>query len=144
MNGSLEAQYYYQAYFTAERTLALEDEFIDVVKYDSGNFTCHVMNSMGEKPYLCMTMGTRNFRNPKQNYTVCVVMDLDYIESLFIMENEGTVLFQMYDLEKEMVLNIGRQMSDTLPEGRMQFADIGYGHWIEMNGYMILLKESNI
>lgn len=144
VNGSLEAQYYYQAYFTAERTLAFEDEFMDVVKYDSGNFTCHVMNSMGEKPYLCMTMGTRNSRNPKQNYTVCVVMDPDYIESLFIMGNEGTGLFQMYNLEKEIVLNTGRRMSGTLPEGRMQLSDIGYGRWIEINGSMIQLKESTI
>ena len=148
VRGTLKAEYYYETYYAAASSSTyyseknnpdFEDEFMNIIKADSGKLTCHVMNSQGEESLLCVTMANRI--NNVLNYTICVVLDPRYIEKMFVMEEmEEFGVFQVYNSEHVSVMSTGVNIA----MGDLMHENIGFNIWTEFDGYMLQLKKSNI
>ena len=102
VHGALISDYYYKTYYGKDGDF--REDFYNNLNCDSGYPVLRVMNSWGEKTYLCVTMKHTIGRN-QESYIVSVVLDDDYLNQLICNNNAGRGgCILLFDQNKELLL----------------------------------------
>ncbi len=112
-NSSLEAEYYYDAYYANAAGAEFKDEFLDVIKCGSTKPHWYVMDGSGQTPYLCVAMSVEGREESSDNHTICLVLQPDHLKNLLTvdgMEANGTLI--VYDQDRELLVAGDRQISE--------------------------------
>lgn len=140
---SLMLDDYYKAYYSDFWKIDYKEAFENMLRSDNKKPTCHVINSGSEEQYLCMTMGTRNYTDPQANYTICVVLDPEYINGLQIMDNvDQDRAFLMYNKNRELLLSNNKNKEVMYWSEEVLDENTEWNEWLEKEDYVIKIAES--
>ncbi|MBR4059920.1 MAG: helix-turn-helix transcriptional regulator [Lachnospiraceae bacterium] len=141
-NTSLKIDEYYDAYYSNFWEIDCKDAFVDMLKSEHKKPTCHVINNGSEKPYLCMTMGAKDFINSGLSYTICVVLDPEYVNSLILMDAKEDSTFLVYNKNKELLLTNNKHLEEISSTEFSNWEKQERDVWIENGNYLVKISES--
>jgi len=114
-NTSLKSEDYYNIYYGSELN-NYKDEFYDVLQSDSKTPVFHVMNRSADRPFLCTSMGTYNWRDEREAFVVVLVLKPDYLTGIMAGKHEVSELL-IFDSTKEFLLSSSTTKQDYHLEG---------------------------
>lgn len=136
---SMAAERYYDTYYGELGKDQYKAEFLEILKTEVRRPKCHVIYDYTGRPYLCMTMGARNPRDTSANYTVCVVLSPEYLNTMMKSVNEGNALL-VYNEDRRKVLS--KSFDENMWEEELILTEIEYDTWTNQKDYMIQVKKS--
>ena len=142
---SLNAENYYATYYSDLMVdVNLREAFINILETDYKKPTCHIINDGSENSYLCMTMGVRNSKSYKTNYTVCVVLDPGYLEKLLVMQKgNADSVFQVYNTDKQLLFSNNTDLEKQHIAELAVWEEAELDVWLDKKDYMIQVKRSS-
>ena len=142
--GLVNVEDYYATYYSdIIKDKQLTEAFLNILKTDYRKPKCHVINDGDENSYLCMTMGVRNKKSPQSNYTVCVVLNPEYLEQLLVMQKANAdSVFQVYNTDKQLMFsnNMEPEANFIVEPEIMEGGECDI--WLDKKDYMIQVKQS--
>lgn len=102
-NGSANAEYYYISNY-ADNTYDYRNEFYQLLECKNKRPYFFVMNSEGEKSYLCLAM-RKTSKNTNLDYIVAVVLKPEYLKNLMYTDDtEGNGTLLIFDNKKNLLV----------------------------------------
>lgn len=144
-NASLNAGCYFETYYEkGEASLEYYEEFQTLLNCESKRPSFFSLNSNAENSFLCVAMKQFNYRDPRLNYVVILILDPQYMDQLMKSQStgqEGTIL--MFDANQELLLAGDREKSDYTLKGYQGTADV-YTERFSGTSYMMQVQESRV
>lgn len=142
--GSVNVEDYYATYYSdIIKDKQLTEAFLKILKTDYIKPKCHVINEGDENPFLCMTMGVRNKKSSQLNYTVCVVLNPEYLDQLLVMQKASAdSVFQIYNTDRQLMFSNHPQAEEAFPAEDELWENPKRDIWMDRKEYMVQIKES--
>lgn len=139
---SLLLEDYYDAYYSNLWEIDFKEEFEAMLRSDNKKPTCHVINRDSENPYLCMTMGAKDYINSGLSYTICVVLEPEYVNGLLMMDEEENSAFLVYNKYKELLLANNHRLEEISDIDFSDWENKERDVWLEEGSYLVKVTES--
>jgi len=142
---SFSAERYYEAYYGELGKEGYLEEFLEVIQCKKRQLTSQMFRDYYGEEYLCMTIRVQNGKEESNGYTICIVLEPEYLDETILMRNmDKESLFLTYNTEQKMVLNNAPHRDSLNIEEDLLDKATERNIWLDREGYMVQLRDSEI
>lgn len=144
-NSTVKSDYYYDIYYSGKGQVDYKNEFMEILMEAETRPSCYVMNSQSDNPFLCVAMNVKNLTNTEYKYTICVVLNPQYVEEVYSMGDlDENTAFQIFDREETLLLCSTPEMKSLYEDKDFLLKGKESGVWYNEGNYMIQLQDTDI